>query len=144
MAFLPPISNETGLPSSAHCIAIILPTALEPVNEIRWMSGSSMIVEPTSAPSPKTRLTTPGGRPASSSVLTRLYALFGENWDGLKTTVLPVTIAGMIFHDGIAIGKFHGVTQPTTPTGARTDMANLSGSSDGVVWPNVRRPSPAM
>ena len=50
----------------------------------------------------------------------------------------------MIFHDGMAIGKFHGVMRPTTPTGARTDMANLSGSSEGVVWPNVRRPSPAM
>src|SRR5215831_2231780 len=29
------------------------------------------------------------------------------------------------------------------PMGMRTDMANLSGSSDGVVSPNSRRPSPA-
>ena len=63
---------------------------------------------------------------------------------GLKTTVLPQTSAGTIFQDGIAIGKFHGVITPTTPIGVRTLMLNLSGSSDGVVWPNRRRPSPAM
>ncbi len=63
---------------------------------------------------------------------------------GLNTTVLPQTSAGTIFQDGIAIGKFHGVMTPTTPIGIRTDMSNLSGSSDGVVWPNRRRPSPAM
>ena len=63
---------------------------------------------------------------------------------GLKTTVLPQTSAGAIFQDGIAIGKFHGVITPTTPIGMRTLMLNLSRSSDGVVWPNRRRPSPAM
>ena len=36
---------------------------------------------------------------------------------GLKTTVLPQTSAGAIFQLGIAIGKFHGVIAPTTPTG---------------------------
>ena len=63
---------------------------------------------------------------------------------GLKTTVFPQTSAGAIFQDGIAIGKFHGVITPTTPIGCRTLMLNLSGSSDGVVWPKRRRPSPAM
>ncbi len=63
---------------------------------------------------------------------------------GLITTVLPQISAGMIFHEGIAIGKFHGVIMPTTPSGSRTDMANLFGSSEGTVWPNNLRPSPAM
>ena len=63
---------------------------------------------------------------------------------GLKTTVLPATSAGAIFHDGIAIGKFHGVITPMTPIGIRTLIWNLSGSSDGVVWPYSRRPSPPM
>ncbi len=63
---------------------------------------------------------------------------------GLNTTVFPATSAGAIFHDGIAIGKFQGVITPTTPIGMRTDMLNLSRSSDGVVWPNRRRPSPPM
>jgi hypothetical protein len=62
----------------------------------------------------------------------------------LKTTVFPETIAGSVFHDGIAIGKFHGVIAPTTPIGIRTDIWNLSRSSEGVVWPNSRRPSPPM
>ena len=68
----------------------------------------------------------------------------GVSSAGFSTTVLPQTSAGASFHDGIAIGKFHGVIAPTTPTGTRTDMLNLSRSSDGVVWPHRRRPSPAM
>ena len=63
---------------------------------------------------------------------------------GLKTTVLPQTSAGAIFHDGIAIGKFQGVMTEQTPIGWRTDIANLSRSSEGTVWPYSRRPSPAM
>jgi hypothetical protein len=60
------------------------------------------------------------------------------------TTVLPHTRAGMSFHEGMAIGKFHGVMRPQTPTGWRTHMANLSGISAGVVKPWRRRPSPAV
>ena len=63
---------------------------------------------------------------------------------GLNTTVFPQTSAGAIFQDGMAIGKFQGVITPTTPIGMRTLMLNLSRSSDGVVCPNRRRPSPAM
>jgi hypothetical protein len=62
----------------------------------------------------------------------------------LKTTVLPQTSAGSVFQLGIAIGKFQGVITPTTPIGWRMLMLNLSRSSDGVVWPKRRRPSPAM
>ena len=56
---------------------------------------------------------------------------------GLNTTVLPQTSAGMIFHDGMAIGKFHGVIIEHTPSGWRTDIANLLRSSEGAVWPNM-------
>ena len=63
---------------------------------------------------------------------------------GFRTTVLPHTSAGVSFHAGIAIGKFHGVIAPTTPTGIRTLIMNLSLSSDGVVCPCSRRPSPPM
>ena len=68
----------------------------------------------------------------------------GVSSAGLNTTVLPQTSAGAIFQVGIAIGKFHGVITPTTPTGIRTLIWNLSGSSRRVVWPKRRRPSPAM
>ena len=41
----------------------------------------------------------------------------GVNVAGLNTTELPATSAGAIFQTGIATGKFHGVTQATTPNG---------------------------
>ena len=59
------------------------------------------------------------------------------------THVLPATSAGKSFHDGIAMGKFHGQIMPTTPMGWRVAMANLLGNSLGVVRPYMRRPSPA-
>jgi hypothetical protein len=114
------------------------------VNEtIRTASLTSSAL-PTSPPPPVTRFTTPRGMPASSRIFTKFSADSGVSVAGLKTTVLPHTSAGMIFHDGMAIGKFHGVMIAATPTGWRIDIANLSRSSDGTVWPYCRRPSPAM
>ena len=84
------------------------------------------------------------GRPASTSACTKLIAEAGASSAGLKTTVLPHTSAGRIFHDGTAIGKFQAVIIPHTPIGWRSDIANLSRSSDGTVWPYMRRPSPAI
>src|SRR5260370_33645228 len=99
--------------------------------------------EPTTEPRPITRLTTPGGTPASSHALTRLYVESGVSSAGLMTTVLPQTSAGINFQEGIAIGKFQGVIKPHRPTGCRTHIANLFGISAGVVHPGKRRPSPA-
>src|SRR5688572_3656408 len=108
------------------------PTAVEPVNDTTFTSSCVASTVPTSGP-PVTRLTTPAGTPASSSTFTKLMAESGVSVAGLKTTVLPQTSAGAIFHEGIAIGKFHGVIVAATPSGCRTDMANLSRSSDGTV-----------
>ena len=47
-------------------------------------------------------------------------AVSGVLLAGFQTTGLPATSAGAIFQTGIRIGKFHGVTMPTTPSGART------------------------
>ena len=41
----------------------------------------------------------------------------GVSSAGFRTTVFPQTSAGASFQAGIAIGKFHGVIAPTTPTG---------------------------
>ena len=82
-------------------------------------------------PSPVTRLTTPGGKPASAISSTRSVAQCGVSDDGLNTTVLPVTSAGIVFQHGMAIGKFQGVMIPATPSGWRMLIAHLSGSSDG-------------
>ena len=82
--------------------------------------------------------------PASVSSSTKRLASAGVSDAGLRTTVLPQTSAGISFHEGIATGKFHGVIAPTTPIGWRMLMFHLSCSSDGVVWPKRRLPSPAM
>ena len=46
-------------------------------------------------------------------------AVAGVSDAGFMTTVLPNAIAGALFHAGIAIGKFHGVMRPYTPSGSR-------------------------
>ena len=109
------------------------PTCVEPVNETTRTASSVVIGVPTSGPSPVTMFTTPGGTPASVSTLTKFSADSGVCEAGLKTTVLPQTSAGMIFHEGMAIGKFHGVMIEQTPSGWRTDIANLLRSSEGTV-----------
>ena len=120
------------------------PTSLEPVSETARMSGCSVSGAPIFEPKPVTMLTTPEGTPASTSVCTKLKTESGVSCAGLMTQVLPATRAGNSFHDGIAMGKFHGVIMAQTPTGKRAAMANLLGSSEGMVAPNMRRPSPAM
>ena len=60
---------------------------------------------------------TPGGTPASMKHSTTSAAVAGVIVAGLKTTVLPDTSAGAIFHTGMAAGKFHGVISDTTPSG---------------------------
>src|SRR5262245_65138181 len=133
MTFFPPISRWTFLNPGAAAWFTIRPTCVEPVNDTTRTSLLVVNGVPTSSPSPVTMLTTPFGMPASSSTFTKLSADNGVCDAGLKTTVLPQTSAGMIFQDGIAIGKFHGVMIEHTPRGCRTDIANLFLSSDGTV-----------
>ena len=106
---------------------------MDPVNETTRTSSLLIRALPTSPPPPVTRFTTPGGTPASARILTKFSADNGVSVAGLKTTVLPQTSAGMIFHEGMAIGKFHGVITAQTPSGCRTNIANLSRSSEGTV-----------
>src|ERR1051325_6250485 len=144
IGFLPPSSSEQCLKLLAAVVPMIFPTAEEPVNEIARTSGCSSSGAPASGPNPVTILMTPLGSPASIKARTRLNVERGVSCAGLITQVLPHTIAGNNFHDGIAMGKFHGAIMPQTPIGVRTAMANLFGNSEGVVGPNMRRPSPAM
>src|SRR4029077_4215849 len=136
-------SNEQCLKLLAAVVPTIRPTAVEPVSEMARTSGCSINGPPTCGPKPETMLITPLGMPASASTRTRLNVESGVSCAGLITQVLPQTIAGSSFHAGIAMGKFHGVIMPQTPMGWRTAMANLLGNSEGVVGPNMRRPSPA-
>ena len=144
IGFLPPNSSEQCLKLLAALVPTIRPTSVEPVSEIARISGCSVRGVPTAEPKPVTILITPLGTPASARLRTRLKVESGVSCAGLITHVFPQTSAGRSFQDGIAMGKFHGVIMPQTPIGVRTAMANLLGSSDGVVGPNIRLPSPAL
>src|SRR6476659_7426178 len=102
-----------------------------------------MISSPASEPDPRTRLRTPAGMPAASNISVMRTAVAGVIDAGLKTTVLPATKAGATFQIGIATGKFHGVTQATTPSGCLIVYAKFKGNSEGIVSPVNRRASPA-
>src|SRR5689334_22856213 len=117
ITFLPPISRCTFLNDGADFSETVRPTSVDPVNETTRTSSLIDRASPTSPPPPVTRLTTPLGTPASSRMRTKLSAESGVKVAGLKTTVLPQTSAGMIFQDGIAIGKFQGVITAQTPSG---------------------------
>jgi hypothetical protein len=142
--FFDPSSNEHRFINAPHRSFTHRPTSSEPVNDTPLTSGCSTIGAPHSSPYPCTRLRTPGGSPTSSSAFTNSVARSGVSSAGLNTLVHPETIAGAIFQIGMAIGKFHGVISPTTPIGWRIVIENLFRSSDGIVLPNIRRPSPAM
>ena len=90
-----------------------------------------------------TTLKTPAGRPASSKTRASATTDAGVSLAGLIAMVLPAIKAAIDFQAGMAIGKFQGVTRAHTPSGCRMHIANLFGSSEGVVKPKSRRPSPA-
>jgi hypothetical protein len=93
------------------------PTPSDPVNEMARTAGCATSGVPTAAPDPVTRLSTPFGSPASSRIRTSSTDVIGACEAGLKTTALPETSAGAIFHVGMAMGKFHGAISATTPIG---------------------------
>ena len=76
--FLPPSSSDTRLSRRPARSAMPLPVTDDPVNEMTAMSGLSTMASPTSAPEPVTRLTTPGGKPASAISSTRSVAQCGR------------------------------------------------------------------
>ncbi len=76
---------------------IAAPVAVEPVNETRSTSGWAASAAPTTGPVPVTRLSTPGGRPASSTASKSRYAVSGVSSAGLSTTVQPAARAAATF-----------------------------------------------
>ena len=120
---LPPISKIVRLIQTwpGRCCAartlISSPTSREPVNAIKRVLGCSTKPFPNVAPDPGQKLTTPGGRPASSRASKNLAAMVGESLDGLSTTVLPHTIDAAVMPHIIASGKFHGGMTAPTPRG---------------------------
>ena len=62
-------------------------------------------------------LTMPSGTPASRASRAKYRADRLESSLGLMTIALPVASAGATFQPSMAIGKFHGSTAHTTPSG---------------------------
>ena len=96
-----------------------------------WMPGWLTSASPITLPRPITRLNTPGGMPERLMISASAQAQPGTRSAGLSTTQLPKASAGAIFHAGMAIGKFHGVIRPTTPTGSRVISTPMPGRTDG-------------
>mmetsp|Transcript_21084 Transcript_21084/g.65352 ORF Transcript_21084/g.65352 Transcript_21084/m.65352 type:complete len:351 (-) Transcript_21084:421-1473(-) len=140
---LPPSSRLTFFTVSAHWRISSLPTAVDPVKVSLRTSLEAHSTPPMAGASPMTQLSTPGGTPArsASSISARQHS--GVSSDGLMTTVQPTASAGAHFRVIIAMGKFHGVMAPTTPTGClrltmRRPPTGLCRTS-----PVTRRPSSA-
>ena len=128
---------------STQAAATRLPVPTEPVKVMALTSGLSRIVWPTTEPLPITRLSTPLGRPARCRMSTIAHEQPGTRSAGLNTIVLPWQSAGAIFQAGMAIGKFHGVMMPTTPTASRVISTPTPGRTLGTVSPVSRSASPA-
>lgn len=108
-ADFPPSSSVILLSLSlwAFCINF-KPTAVDPVKAIlsipSWHARYSPIY-----PGAGTTFKTPSGNPASWNSSASLKAVNGVVLAGLITMVHPAARAGLIFHDIIEIGKFHGI-----------------------------------
>src|ERR1039457_6768335 len=110
VGFFPPISSWMRKRRLKASACSQLPTSHEPVNEMALSGLACTNALPNSPPEPCTKLTTPFGAPALCSASTMRQELSGAADAGFTTKVLPQMSAGAIFHAGIALGKFQGVT----------------------------------
>ena len=114
------------------------PTAVEPVKLIMSTCGDVTRASPTSGFEPTMQLTTPGGKPTSSTMRISSMIASGSWGAGFITTVFPVASAGPILPAMFTNGKLYGEMQATTPTGWRFTTAPTSppGASgvDGATW----------
>ena len=108
MAALPPNSKVALFLVAEIERAIALPTSVEPVNAILFISGWFTKAAPV-MPSPVTIFTTPSGKPACWQTWANNNAVSGVVSAGFNTTVLPAANAGAIFHASISNGKFQGI-----------------------------------
>jgi len=94
LADLPPSSSATRLIPAPAVAAICRPTAVEPVKETRSTSGCPASAAPATEPTPVTRLNTPAGKPAPSTIRANSRATSGVSSAGFSTTVQPAARAG--------------------------------------------------
>ena len=112
-----------------------MPTGTEPVNEILRTIGEAIRCSETFAGTPNTRLSTPGGTPASSKHFTSSTQAPGVSSEALTMIEQPAASAAAILRTGVSVGKFHGVNAATTPTGSVTTICRTVGLRLGMMRP---------
>ena len=122
----------------AHCAMSIFPTGVEPVNVNLRTIGLEVSSAPISVVLPATTFRTPAGIPASAARAAMANADKGVSLAGFATTVQPDARAGASFLANIAVGKFQGVIEATTPTGCLMHTIRVSGDGPGIVSPYTR------
>ena len=113
----PPSSRVSFLRFPEAALMIFFAVEDEPVNEIFWIPGCSVMAAPVVS-SPVMMLTTPGGNPAISKNSPNFKVLKGVCCAGLRMQVHPAARAGASFHAAITSGPFQGTNRPTTPMGS--------------------------
>lgn len=129
LGLLPPSSWCTRLTVAAALRATSMPARVEPVMKIMSMPGWLAIALPTTGPSPKIMLNTPGGRSQAAMISARIWPENGATSEGFWMTVQPTASAGAVFAHIWWTGQFHGVMKPQTPIGSfSTALAPLISS----------------
>ena len=123
---LPPSSSDTFLTVPAHAFISTLPISVEPVKVSLRTMGLEVSSSPTSRAEPVTTLNTPLGMPARSASSASARAENGVALAGFATTVQPAASAGAHLRVIIAMGKFQGVIDATTPIGCLMTTMRLS------------------
>src|SRR5919204_3744417 len=93
-------------------------TSVEPVKWTPAKCSLARTASPISAPLPKTRLITPGGRPASSRSFIVQYAEYAAVEAGFQMTTSPIT-AGLVDRLAPIAVKLNGEIAKTKPSSGR-------------------------
>ncbi len=93
--------------------AVAVPPVRITASIFAWLTNSGASREPEHGANCNARRDTPARQKHWHSS----HATSTASDDGLSTTVLPAASAADTPPQGIAIGKFHGATTTTTPTG---------------------------
>ena len=117
--FFAPPSACTRLPCAVPVEKMYFAMGVEPTKLTACTSGCARSAS-TASLSPLITLNTPSGRPASFRSAARTSDAEGSRSEGLRTNVLPQTIAIGNIHSGTIAGKLNGVMPATTPSGWRS------------------------
>ena len=98
------------------------------------MLGCGIRYSEIMAGSPYTRLSTPGGRPASVKARASWKAPPGVSSEALRMIEQPADRAPPTLRDGELTGKFHGEKAATGPIGWRSTVWRMPGS-EGMMRP---------